>query len=509
MKILKEIWSFKRMLFLLAPVFAALFILYPGILDKDKPVIAYMAGVAILMAIWWMTEILPLGVTALIPVALFPILGIMNGKAVSEVYFNHLIFLFIGGFLIALAMEKWHLHRRIALRLLLWIGLSPARILIGFMLTTAFLSMWISNTATTMMMVPILLSIVAKMEEIKGKQNVQQMEKGLLLGIAYAASIGGIATLIGTPPNLSFTRIFKIYFPQAPDISFAQWLFFAFPLSVLLLVLAFLYLYATFFRKGNTSFNVGKEVIDKEFRLLGTMQYEERWILFLFVSLAFLWLFRRPIHIGDFTIPGWSQLFAHPKWITDGNIAIFIGVLLFIIPAKNREKSKYLMDWRTAERIPWNIILLFGGGFALAAGFKESGLSAFIGESLTGLKDIPPIFILLIIVTTITFLTELTSNTATVETFLPILAALAVAIQINPLFLMVPATIAASFAFMLPVATPPNAIVFGSKRLNIQDMVKSGFWLNLIGIAVLTLVAYFYMTWVFDIDLNQLPDWVQ
>ncbi len=509
MKILKEISGVKKSLFLLAPIILAGFILFPEILDKDKPVIAYTAGIAILMAIWWMTEVLPLGVTALIPVAIFPLLGIMNGKAVSEVYFNHLIFLFIGGFLMALAMEKWHLHRRIALRLLLWIGLSPARILLGFMLTTAFLSMWISNTATTMMMVPILLSIIAKMEELKGNKGVRQMEKGLLLGIAYAASIGGIATLIGTPPNPLFIRVFKIYFPKAPDISFAQWLFFAFPLSVLLLTITFIYLYAVFFRKGKASFNIGKDVIGKEYHSLGQMQYEERWVLGLFVTLALLWLFRRPIHLGHFTVPGWSQIFRHPKWITDGNVAIFIGILLFIIPAKNKAKSKYLMDWHTAERIPWNIILLFGGGFALAAGFKQSGLSAYIGESLTGLKDIPPIFILLIIVTTITFLTELTSNTATVETFLPILAALATAVKINPLFLMVPATIAASFAFMLPVATPPNAIVFGSKRLRIQDMVKTGFWLNIIGIAILTLVSYYYMTWVFDIDLSQMPIWTK
>ena len=506
MKILQEIRGFKQILFLSAPILLVLFVAFPGILDKDKPVIAYTAGVAILMAIWWMTEILPLGITALIPVALFPLLGIMNGKAVSEVYFNHLIFLFIGGFLIALAMEKWHLHRRIALKLLLWIGLSPARILIGFMLTTAFLSMWISNTATAMMMVPILLSIISKMEEINSSPGVKKMETGLLLGIAYSASIGGIATLIGTPPNLSFTRIFKIYFSDAPDISFAQWFFFAFPLSMLLLVISYFYLYSVFFHGSKVSFSVGKKIIEKEYRQLGKMQYEEKWVFSLFVSLALLWLFRKPINLGAFQIPGWSMLFSNPKWITDGNVAILIGVLLFIIPAKNSDGA--IMDWRTAERIPWNIILLFGGGFALASGFKESGLSAFIGESLTGLKDIPPIFILLIVVTTITFLTELTSNTATVETFLPILAALSIAIKINPLFLMVPATIAASFAFMLPVATPPNAIVFGSKRLRIQDMVRSGFWLNLIGIAVLTLVAYFYMTLVFDIDINQLPDWL-
>jgi len=508
MKILKDIFNLKKFLFLSAPVVFAVLVLHPELMNPDKPVVAYTAGIAILMAVWWMTEIIPLGVTALIPVALFPLLGIMDGKSVSETYFNHLIFLFIGGFLMALAMEKWNLHRRIALRLLLWIGLSPARILIGFMLTSAFLSMWISNTATTMMMVPILLSIIVKMEELQTDSSVKNMEKALLLGIAYAASIGGIATLIGTPPNLSFVRIFKIYFPQAPDISFAEWLFFALPLSLLLLIITFVYLYLIFFRKSKMNFNIGKEVISREYRALGKMRYEERWVLTLFVLLALLWLFRRPIHLGDFSIPGWSELFDRPKWITDGNIAIFIGILLFLIPAKNQAKSNFIMDWRTAERIPWNIILLFGGGFALASGFKESGLSTYIGSALTGLQHIHPVIILLIIVATITFLTELTSNTATVETFLPILAALSIAVNLNPLFLMVPATIAASFAFMLPVATPPNAIVFGSKRLSINDMVKTGFWLNIIGIIILTLVSYFYMTWIFDIDLMQLPDWV-
>jgi len=507
--VLQEISNIKKILFLSAPVIFIILVLFPELLDADNPVVAYTAGVAVLMAIWWMTEVIPLAVTALLPVALFPLLGIMKGKAVAATYFNHLIFLFIGGFLIALAMEKWHLHRRIALRLLLWIGLSPARILLGFMITSAFLSMWISNTATTMMMVPILLSIVAKMEEVNPSESTRKMEKGLLLGIAYAASIGGIATLIGTPPNLSFVRIFKIYFPEAPDISFAQWMVFALPLSMLLLVITYLYLYGIFFKGKKNSFEMGKDIIEDEYHSLGKMSYEETWVLTLFVTLALLWLFRRPIDMGSIHIPGWSELFSHPKWITDGNVAIFMGILLFLIPAKNQEKSTFLMDWHTAERIPWGIILLFGGGFALASGFKESGLSAFIGNELTGLQSIHPILILLLIITTITFLTELTSNTATVETFLPILAAMAVAVQVNPLFLMVPATIAASFAFMLPVATPPNAIVFGSKRLSINDMVKTGLWLNLIGIALLTLVAYFYMTWVFGIDMGVLPEWVK
>jgi sodium-dependent dicarboxylate transporter 2/3/5 len=501
--------SFKKVAFIAAPLILLIFTLFPEIFDKDKPVIAYTAGVALLMAIWWMTEVIPLAVTALLPVALFPLYGIMNGKAVTATYFNHLIFLFIGGFLIALAMEKWHLHRRIALRLLLLIGLSPARILLGFMLTTAFLSMWISNTATTMMMVPILLSIVAKMEEINTSEGIKKMEKGLLLGIAYAASIGGIATLIGTPPNLSFVRIFSIFFPEAPEISFAQWMVFALPLSVLLLTITYFYLYAIFFKNSKESFSVGKNVISKEYQSLGKMSYEEKWVLTLFVSLALLWLFRKPIHFGLFSTPGWSNLFAQPKWITDGNVAIFIGVLLFIIPSKDKQKSSFLMDWHTAERIPWGIILLFGGGFALASGFKESGLSSYIGDSLSHLQNIHPLLILLLIVVTITFLTELTSNTATTETFLPILAAMAVAMAIHPLFLMIPATIAASFAFMLPVATPPNAIVFGSKKLQISDMIRTGFWLNFIGTLLLTLVAYFYMSLVFDIDFSQLPVWVK
>ncbi len=506
----KKISKFRWGLFLLAPLIALFFILFPESLDPDKPVIAYAAGIAILMSIWWMTEIVPLAVTALLPVALFPLLGIMNGKAVATTYFNHLIFLFIGGFLIALAMERWRLHRRIALKLLLTVGMSPARILLAFMLTSAFLSMWISNTATTMMMLPILLSIISKLEEINSKEDVQWMGKGLLLSIAYAASIGGIATLIGTPPNLSFVRIFKIYFPDGPDISFAQWMIFAFPLSMILLFIAYFYLYLIFIKGTKANFkNVGKSIIQEEYQKLGKMNYEEKWVLSLFVALALLWLFRKPIFISNFTIPGWSAMFSNPKWITDGNVAIFIGILLFLIPTKNKRKGNFLMDWKTAERIPWGIILLFGGGFALASGFKESGLSSYIGETLTGLRDIHPIIILLLITATITFLTELTSNTATVETFLPILAAMALAININPLFLMIPATIAGSFAFMLPVATPPNAIVFGSKKLEVKDMMRSGLWLNLIGIIILTIVAYFYMTQVFDIDINILPSWAK
>ncbi len=502
-----QIADVKKGAFIVSLVVFVFFLIFPDSLDQQHPQIAYMAGLGLLMAIWWITEMVPLAVTALLPVALYPFLGIMSGKAVASTYFNHVIFLFIGGFLMALAMEKWTLHKRIALHLLLLIGISPARLLLGFMLTTAFLSMWVSNTATTMMMVPILLSIVAKMEELNTPKAIKNIEKALLLGIAYAASIGGIATLIGTPPNLSFVRIYKIYFPDAPEISFAHWFTFAFPLAAILLLVTYGYLYFLFFSKTTTKLKIGKGVISKELKDLGVMSYEEKWVLSLFIGLALLWLFRNPVRVGSIKIPGWSVLFSHSQWITDGSVAIFVAILLFLIPAKNKKKSHFLMDWQTAGRIPWHIILLFGGGFALASGFKESGLSTFIGQRLTALQNLSPIVLLLIVIATITFLTEFTSNTATVETFLPILAALSVAVKINPLFLMIPATIAASFAFMLPVATPPNAIIFGSNRLKISDMVKSGFWLNIIGTVILTLVAYFYMTWLFNIHWHHLPDW--
>ena len=495
-------------LFVIAPLLALLLILFPGSMDAQHPVVAYTAGVALLMALWWMSEVIPLAVTSLVPVAAFPLLGIMNGKHVAGQYFNHIIFLFIGGFLVALAMEKWNLHRRIALRILMTTGTTPAKILMGFMLATAFLSMWISNTATTMMMVPILLSIMVKMGEFQDAVQAGRMERAVLLGIAYAASIGGIATLIGTPPNPLFVRIFKIHFPDGPEISFARWMLFSLPLSVILLLVAYFYLYGVFLRKLPVQ-NTGKEIIRNEYRAMGPMRYEEKWVFGLFVALALLWLFRKPIVIGSVHIPGWSELFTHPGWITDGNVAMFIGILLFLIPAKDKTRDPFLMDWKTAERIPWGIILLFGGGFALAAGFKESGLSAWIGERLTGLQHVHPLLILLVITATITFLTELTSNTATVETFLPVLAALAVAIRINPLFLMVPATVAGSFAFMLPVATPPNAIVFGTGKLRISDMMRAGIWMNLAGIIILTLTAYFYMRWVFGIDLTSLPAWAK
>ncbi len=489
---------------IIAPLISVSLILF-GDFAPENPKIAYTMAIAVLMAIWWITEAIPLAATALLPVVLFPVFGVVDGKTISTMYFNHLIFLFLGGFLMALAMERWDLHRRIAIKVLMFFGISPGRILMGFMFATAFLSMWMSNTATTMMMIPIALSIIYKLEEILGKAKLGTYSIGLLLGIAYSASIGGIATLVGTPPNLSFARIANIIFPQMPEISFADWFIFATWITMLVFIAAWVLLFVMYKPKHPWD-GVNRKEFRKEYQMLGPAKPEEKIVFVLFVLMAVLWVFRAGFHIGIVNIPGWSQLFAHPEYINDGTVAIAVALILFIIPSKT-EKGERLMNWDTANRLPWHIVLLFGGGFALAKGFVDSGLSIWFGEQLSGLAGTHPMVLTSVIVAMMSFLTELTSNVASTEMILPILAGLAFSIKINPLLLMIPATLAASLAFMLPVATPPNAIIFGTGRLHVKDMVKTGFLLNVIGIVVTTLVTYFWGTLVFKIDVNSFPEW--
>ena len=500
----KESSKIKLAALLIAPLISLSIILFAE-LAPDNPKISYTLAIAVLMAIWWITEAIPLAITALLPVVLFPLFGVVDGKTVSAMYFNHLIFLFIGGFLMALAMERWDLHRRIAIKVLMFFGISPGRILMGFMVATAFLSMWMSNTATTMMMIPIALSIIYKLEEILGKAKLGSYSVGLLLGIAYSASIGGIATLVGTPPNLSFARIANIIFPAMPEISFADWLIFAIWISALVFVAAWVLLFVMY-RPKQPWEGVNKKEFKKEYQLLGKAKPEEKIVFVLFVLMALLWVFRSGFHIGIVNIPGWAQLFDHPEFINDGTVAIAIAIILFIIPSKTI-KGERLMDWKTANRLPWHIVLLFGGGFALARGFVDSGLSIWFGEQLAGLAGTHPMILTTVIVTMMSLLTELTSNIASTEMILPILAGMAVTIQINPLLLMIPATLAASLAFMLPVATPPNAIIFGTGKIQIKDMVKTGFLLNLVGVVFTTLVTYFWGTVVFKIDVASFPAW--
>jgi solute carrier family 13 (sodium-dependent dicarboxylate transporter), member 2/3/5 len=476
-------------------------------LSPGHPEVTRTAAVAAWMAIWWMSGAVPLAVTALLPIVLFPTLNIMSAKAVPAYYVNDVIFLFLGGFLVALAMQHWDLHRRIALRLLLFFGGKPSRVLLGFMTPTFFLSMWISNTATTMMMVPIALSVVLRLEESGDNPAVRRFSLGLLLAIAYSASIGGTATLIGTPPNASFVAIMENTFPKAPPISFASWFVFGFPMALVLLLILWAMIRWRFLR-GGEDVDVDIAAIRAQYDSMGRMSFEQRVVFVVFVSMALLWLTRSGIRVDALHIPGWSALFPNPGYLRDGTVAIAMALILFAIPSRSRPETRVL-NWEIARGVPWDIILLFGGGFALAGGFSQSGLAAWVGGELAGLSAYSPVVLILGLCLSVSFLTELTSNAATTEMLLPIVAALGVSINVNPLFLMIPVTLSCSFAFMLPVATPPNALIFGTNRIRVMDMVKTGFIFNILGVLLVTFFMFTLGQFIFDIDLNAMPDWAE
>jgi len=476
-------------------------------LDPGKPEVTRMAAVSVLMATWWITDAIPLFATALLPMILFPLLGIMKGRATAPIYINSTIFLFIGGFMIALTMEKWNLHKRIALWIIRMIGGGPSRIVLGFMAAGAFLSMWISNTATAIMMVPIGMAVILQVEERYGNEKTHSFSVGLMLSIAYSCSLGGIATLVGTPPNLSFARIFEITFPKATPITFGQWVIMGVPLSLVMLIIVWFAITKVFYRVP-PYLKVDKSIVVKEYEKLGAMSFEEKTTLLVFFATAVLWVLRRKIELGFITIPGWSVLLPYPGMIDDGTVALSMAMVLFLIPTRNREAdTPTIMGADVIGNLPWGIVILFGGGFALAKGFQVTGLSAVIGGKFVGLTGMTPILMILLVCSSISFLTELTSNTATTEMILPVLAAVAITIKIHPLVLMIPATISASCAFMMPVATPPNAIVFGSGRIRIAEMARAGLLINLIGAVVVASLFYLLGTYVFSIDIHTLPDW--
>ncbi len=451
-----------------------------------------VAAVALLMSVWWITEAVPLAVTSLVPLVLFPLLGLLSAEETAKAYMNSTIFLFMGGFIIAIAMEKWNLHKRIALNLISVFGKSPAKIIMGFMVAGGFISMWISNTATAVMILPIGMAIMYKLENEFGQEKTRKFSVALMLGIAYSCSIGGIATLIGTPPNLVFQRIYAITFPQRQQIMFGDWMKFGVPLSLLMLVLAWFLITQVFYKTDkNLIIDVG--LIKSEKRSLGKMNFEEKAVAVVFILTSLLWIFRVQLDLGFVKIPGWSQLFSKSNLLDDGTVAVTMGFILFLIPVKTEgSENAFLLDSSAIRKIPWEIILLFGGGFALADGFVKSGLSELIGSQFAGLKHFPVVLLIASISLVIVLLTELTSNTATAQIVLPVLASLSLELNINPFLLMIPATIAASMAFMLPVATPPNAIVFGSQRLKVLDMLKTGIALDLIGVIIVTAVIYLY-----------------
>lgn len=481
-----------------------------------------VAAVSVLMAVWWISEAIDIAVTALLPLLLFPTLGVMPSAKVAPYYTDQVIFLFFGGFVVALAIQKWNLHRRIALHTIRLVGVEPARMVLGFMLASAFLSMWISNTACTLMMLPIGISVVlqfaSNQSEAKAKEIQDSLGSVLMLAIAYAASIGGIATLIGTPTNLVFTGALRNLFPSAPEVPFLRWMLIGIPLVVVFLPIAWWYLcrFGSKVSIWDLRFDSSQSVIEDELRGMGKITQQERYVLVIWGVMAFLWIFRNPIRLGTFTVPGWSQLFGQPAYLHDATVAMAMALLLFVIPvpvspeeAPAGKKYEMLMDWPTVQRgIPWGILFLFGGGFALAGAFQESKLSNWFGAQVSVLSGLPPLLVVLIVCVGLVLLTEFTSNTATALMAMPVLAAAAIQMGVHPFLLMIPGAISTSCAFMLPVATPPNAIVFGSGWLTIPQMARVGLALEIIGIFLVTAVVYFVGLPVFGITSNQLPSWV-
>ncbi|MEJ2554254.1 MAG: DASS family sodium-coupled anion symporter [Gammaproteobacteria bacterium] len=462
---------------LLGPLLFCLVLVVPAPASMP-PLGMKVAAVTVLMGVFWIMEAIPMAATALLPIALFPLLGVMPTAKVTEPYANHLIYLFMGGFLIAAAIEKWQLHKRIALRTVSLVGVSPKRIVLGFMLATAFLSFWISNTAAAMMMVTIGIALLHQLSEAEDAaaetdpDDRSNFATALMLGIAYAASIGGVATLIGTPPNAILAGIAEKHYGIV--IGFARWMEFAAPLAAVMLLVTWYFLTHVAFRSTLRELPGGKALVSEQLAALGPMSRPERRVLAVFALVVAAWLFRGLLHI---------QALAE---VTDSSVAITGALLLFLIPADWR-KGEFLLDWHTAVRIPWDIIILFGGGFALAGGFGASGLTGWVGSQLSFLHGAGVVIMTLCVVLLVTFLTEVTSNTATASLMLPIMGGFALATDIPPLTLMTGAALAASFAFMLPVATPPNAIVFGSRQVTIPQMVRAGWRMNLFGTLLITL----------------------
>ena len=441
------------------------------------------------IAIWWITEAIPISATALLPFVLFPLTGVMTVKGVSSAFANQMIFLFLGGFMLAAAIEKTNLHKRIALTIIYQIGSNWNKVTLGFMIATAFLSMWISNTATAVMMLPIGLAVIS---QIKAEGEIKKsMGQSLMLAIAYGCSVGGVATIIGTPTNVIFVGIVEEIYGQT--ISFTEWMLLGLPFSTVMLTIGWFYLTKVVFPVTVEGIPGGKKAIKEQLTALGKISYQEKSVLFVFILVALCWI--TSSLVLKKILPG----------INDTLIAIAGAISLFILPSGEKRKIG-IINWQTAETIPWGILLLFGGGLALAEGFKVSGLAQWIGSQLTLFKTLPAIVLVLAIIAVVNFLTEITSNVATAAMLMPVLAALALSINVHPYFLMIAATIAASCAFMLPVATPPNAVVFGSGLLTIPKMMRAGFRMNIISIVVATLLIYYILPFVWNIEIVSFPE---
>ena len=483
--------TIKRLGFILGPLIYTLILLFFKPKGLSEAAIAILASTA-WMAIWWITEAIPIAMTSLLPIVLFPLSGGMELSTTTASFGHKYIFLYMGGFIIAIAIEKWNLHKRIALNIINIIGSDIKKIILGFMVATAFLSMWISNTATAVMMLPIGIAIISQLKDNPHtvENETRLFGKALMLAIAYSASIGGIATLIGTPPNLVLAGV--VLNTYGYEITFFQWFLFGFPIAVLLLFICWKYLTSYAYNFKQMEFPGGKTEIKRLLKLLGKISYEEKIVAIIFGTTAFFWITRSFIFVKFI-----------PK-LDDTIIAIIFAIALFLIPTK--DKKQQLMAWEDAVKLPWGIILLFGGGLAIANGFESTGLAVWLGNQMTVFEGLTIIILIAILVAAINFLTEITSNTATTAMILPVLAPMAMTVDIHPFILMVGAAVAASCAFMLPVATPPNAIVFGSGYLRIPDMAGKGFVMNILSIIIVTLFVYFLLPVLWDLTVEGFPE---
>uniref|UniRef100_A0A667G2L0 Solute carrier family 13 member 3 n=2 Tax=Lynx canadensis TaxID=61383 RepID=A0A667G2L0_LYNCA len=566
----KKVWSARRLLVLLLAPLALLPVVF-----ALPPKEGRCLFVILLMAVYWCTEALPLSVTALLPIILFPFLGILPSNKVCPQYFLDTNFLFLSGLIMASAIEEWNLHRRIALKVLMLVGVQPTRLILGMMVTTSFLSMWLSNTASTAMMLPIASAVLKSLFGQETRKDLgQQSEenaaavrrnglhavptevqflagtedkdcpeaeapldckkegeyhrniwKGFLISIPYSASIGGTATLTGTAPNLILLGQLKSFFPQCDVVNFGSWFIFAFPLMLLFLLAGWLwisFLYGGMSLRGwrrkkkseikTDAEDRARAVIREEFQNLGPIKFAEQAVFTLFCMFAILLFSRDPKFI-----PGWASFFT-PGFLSDAVTGVAIVTVLFFFPSQrpslkwwfdfkaSNAETEPLLTWKKVQdTVPWNIILLLGGGFAMAKGCEESGLSAWIGGQLHPLENVPPPLAVLLITVVVAFFTEFASNTATIIIFLPVLAELAIRLRVHPLYLMVPGTVSCSYAFMLPVSTPPNSIAFASGHLLVKDMVRTGLLMNLMGVLLLSLAMNTWAQTIFQ--LGTFPDW--
>lgn len=497
---------------------------WPGL----DPLQRRVAATTALTASLWLTVAIPVGAASLLPAVLFPLLGVIPAREVAPIYLRDLVLLFLGAFVVALGLERWGVHRRIALFVVDTIGSSRRRLVLGFMAASAFLSMWINNTATTLLMLPIVGAVLTRADEEDGGQADARFAWCLLLGVAYSSSVGGMGTPVGTAPNQEFLGQFADRFPEGPKLTFGDWFLCFGPLPLLFVPLAWLVLTRLVYRFPDPRTGGASEAVAQERRALGPMSTPERRMAAAFAGTALLWVFRADVRLGSFVLPGWSRLLlgpeaSDPAWyaqhkndISDATVATMMALLLFLLPsgAGRDEEAKdpgraFLMDWRTAAKLPWEVLLLLGGGFCLAQGFKTSGLDVVIGSEVGPLLEgLPAWGVVAVVALFVSFLTEVTSNTATTAVLLPVMAAASVQVGLDPLLVMLPATIAASAAFMMPVATPPNAVVFATRRIPVPKMARAGLVLNLLMVGVLTLLFEFWVRGRLGIGM-EVPPWAK